>query len=265
MTRLFGQVSCSIWDDADFCALSAGAQRTYLFLFTQREITACGSLPLTLRRWSKKAREDDLDIWLAELTDANFVLLDEDTEELLVRTFAKHDEGYKHAVRRKAVISTAKAIRSSTLLTVLVDELARLGVSLATPYPVESRSSGTLEPVEPRGFLVNVSRERGETGTGNLETGDRAASVALPWNPEVCEEHQPNGTDEPCGKCRRARETVQREKFATLEADATRRKIAAKAIADCALCDEKGMRLHPESKLPAGRCDHRVLASAAAS
>jgi hypothetical protein len=40
------------------------------------------------------------------------VLVDEDTEELLVRTFVKWDGGYKHAKRVLAVAAYTKAIRS---------------------------------------------------------------------------------------------------------------------------------------------------------
>jgi hypothetical protein len=61
MARTYANIDVGIWGDPEFCALTAGAQRTYFMLITQTDITACGSLALTMRRWSKTCLEQDLD------------------------------------------------------------------------------------------------------------------------------------------------------------------------------------------------------------
>jgi len=138
MARAYANIVTAIWLDPEFCDLSAGAQRTYFMLVTQTDITACGTLPLTLRRWARtvpEAERPSLACWLAELEEHRYVLTDEDTEELLVRTFAKWDGGYKHAKRVLAVVATAEAIRSSRLKHSVATELASLGVEIAIPLP----------------------------------------------------------------------------------------------------------------------------------
>lgn len=146
MARSYTNIVTAIWDDEEFCQLSAGAQRTYFMLVTQKNVEACGALPLTLRRWAKTvpaAERELLPVWLAELEDHRYVITDDDTEELLVRTFAKWDGGYKHSQRCKAVVATAEAIRSPLLRVAIARELASLGVSTDIRVPLDSDPSPT--------------------------------------------------------------------------------------------------------------------------
>jgi len=254
MARSFGSIDCGIWDDPDFCLLSAGAQRTYLMLITQRDITACGSLPLTLRRWSATCGEKDIEAWIAELTDANFVLIDEDTEELLVRTFAKWDGGYRHTKRRMAVISTARAIKSVTLRSTASTELAKLGVSISDDKPSDTQPDGNSEAIRSGRFPVQVSDHNGEPETGNLETGAIAADADEPLS-MFCSKH-PNGTEKACGPCQTARLRYAAAAKSKLAAELAAKADRARAIAACNRCDDQGLELHPDTKLILGRCTH---------
>lgn len=94
MARRYAPLLCSIWDDADFQALSEGAQRCYVMLLSQRKLSMVGVLPYTPRSWSRgcahtsTARiEEEID----ELRLARFVVIDQVTDELLIRTMVKHD------------------------------------------------------------------------------------------------------------------------------------------------------------------------------
>src|SRR5882672_6518707 len=171
MARTYGNIVTAIWLDPEFCALSAGAQRTYFMLVTQPDIAACGTLALTRRRWSKTVatqERDDFPAWLTELERARYVLVDEDTEELLVRTFAKWDGGYKHSQRVQAVIATAESIRSPILRASIATELASLGVrtsievtldrdlSATQEAPKSGRSVVTLGELGPHSTLLNL-------------------------------------------------------------------------------------------------------------
>ena len=98
MPRTHGRIYATIWDNADFAALSGGAQRTYLMLLTQPNLGHSGLLPLTVRRWSllcADATVETLRAGLAELAAARFVVVDEATEELLVRTLIRNDGVWK--------------------------------------------------------------------------------------------------------------------------------------------------------------------------
>lgn len=94
MARRYARVQGDIWIDNDWRALSRDAQWAYMLLLSQPQINNCGVLPLVTKRWSGFAAETDLDdIWaaLAELEEARFVVCDRDTEEVLIRTFVRHD------------------------------------------------------------------------------------------------------------------------------------------------------------------------------
>lgn len=254
MPRKFGQIYCAIWDDPDFLLLTAGAQRTYLFLVTQDDITACGSLPLRLRRWSKKCIDSSLEVWLAELTDTEFVLLDEDTEEVLVRSFARHDEGYKHTIRRKAVLSSARAIKSPLLSACIAAELAKVGLSTGTAEAPQSGASATPEPAEPQRFQVVTEGDLDrEPGTSIPEQGTVAAGDALS---PFCSKH-PKGTDKNCMPCGTAR-----LRFQAWERGAERRVAAVKAakVATAAACPRcKGSSLiEDENGKVIGKCDPHI-------
>jgi hypothetical protein len=208
MARTYATIDAGIWDDPEFCALTAGAQRTYFMLITQTDITAVGSLALTLRRWSKTCSEKDLEVWLAELADARFVVIDEDSEELLVRTFAKWDGGYKHAKRRMAVVSYTKAIRSQTLRDAAIEELAKLGVSLANPMPPDREPDAIPEATGSGRSVVNVGDHKG-TPHSTLQEREPPPSIEDVEPPLYCVQH-PNGTDKRCGPCGSARLRHQR-------------------------------------------------------
>jgi hypothetical protein len=209
MARFYATIKVVIWDDEDFCALSPEAQRTYFMLVTQPDITACGSLPLTQRRWSRtvpECRRDGQGEWLAELAAARFVVIDEDTEELLVRTFAKWDEGYKHAKRRLAVIATAKAIKSPSVRAVAFAELAKLDVHIGgTPQPpatqrVPPDSQSIANDVAPdtrRSVVTEVST--GSTPETTLrEQGASGSHEPAPDHPKHCSKHEHWDNDHPC-------------------------------------------------------------------
>jgi hypothetical protein len=172
MARTYGNIVTAIWLDPEFCALSAGAQRTYFMLVTQPDIAACGTLALTRRRWSKTVAEHErpnFPAWLTELEHARYVLVDEDTEELLVRTFAKWDGGYKHSQRVQAVVATAESIRSPILRASIATELASLGVRTAIEVPPNSDPSATQEAPRSGRSVVTLGESGPHSTLLNLE------------------------------------------------------------------------------------------------
>lgn len=132
MARSYGRITTDIWRDTKFRSLSGDAQRAYFVLCTQPDITATGLLPYTLRRWAAYASDGTVDALsnaLSELASKRFVVIDEDTEELLVRSFAKWDGGIANRNRRPVVIEAAEAIVSQRIRAVMAVELQELGVT----------------------------------------------------------------------------------------------------------------------------------------
>lgn len=129
MARNYVTNTTSLWHDPDFVALTPQQQALYQMLKGQREITAAGTLPLTVRRWTKTAASwtpELIETELRELEACGHVVIDRDTEELLVLKFVKFDGGYRNEKRRPVIIESAEAIISPRIRAALADELDAL-------------------------------------------------------------------------------------------------------------------------------------------
>ncbi|SES49127.1 hypothetical protein [Actinokineospora terrae] len=139
MARDHARLYLDIWDDADFLALSTPAKLVYLFLFSQRRLTYAGMLDVAVRRWAKSHPDLGLDgvrAALAELDAARFIVVDQDTEELLVRSFVRRDELWRQPNTLRAALRTGFEIVSPILRASLARELRRLPVEITGPAPM---------------------------------------------------------------------------------------------------------------------------------
>ena len=130
MARNHARVYASIWADDDFRALEPSAQRMFLFLLSQPDLEHSGIIALRERRWSRSARgltAADVAADLEHLAAARFVVIDEDTEELLVRSLMRWDGVWKQPNVAKAAATQIRTISSAPLREALCDELDRLG------------------------------------------------------------------------------------------------------------------------------------------
>ena len=122
----------SIWGDSDFVALNATAQRLYLLLCSQPDITPVGVIPLTPARWARLANNTQpVDICndLDTLTGARFVLVDVSTEEVLVRSYLSHDESFRNPNGRKGLAGAYGKVHSLKLRAAIATQLAGHGVA----------------------------------------------------------------------------------------------------------------------------------------
>lgn len=187
MARNEARIAVSIWSDQDFLALSPTAQRMFMFLTSQPDLAHDGVIALRPRRWSKAAAGltvEQIEADLAALSTARFVVVDEDTEELLVRSFIRRDEVYRQpnilrsAARHLATVSSA-AIHSAVATElmriqttaedipegskgVLADLIATLGEPLPEPSrePFAEDLHGTSAQCQGEGGVVTaVSRD----------------------------------------------------------------------------------------------------------
>jgi hypothetical protein len=129
MARGHGRILTSIWDDNDFLDLGEREQRLYLFLISQPNLNHAGLLDLTLRRWSRKARgltSAELEKLLQALEAAHFIVMDDDTEELLIRSFVRNDGVWKQPKVMGAMVSGALEISSWRLRSALLAEVDRI-------------------------------------------------------------------------------------------------------------------------------------------
>ncbi len=129
MAREFGQLRHDLWLDDDWLDLTAPAQWLYMTLLGDGNLTYAGvttwhagKIAARAKEWSAKA----VVIAAAELADARFVVIDEDTEEVAIRAYLRKDPLMKNP---RLAVSMAKAyqgIASRKIRAVVVWELQRL-------------------------------------------------------------------------------------------------------------------------------------------
>lgn len=140
MARSEARISVDIWDDADFCALSPGAQRMYAFLVSQRDLAHDGVLALRERRWARSAAgltADQITSDLDELEHARFVVVDFEAEELLVRSLIRRDKIFRQPNVFRAAADHLEMVSSRIIREALAVELARVADE---PMPEGSRT-----------------------------------------------------------------------------------------------------------------------------
>jgi hypothetical protein len=100
-----------------------------MLLVSQSNLDYAGLLPLTVNRWAKKAKDttpEQVQAWLDELDDALYVVMDDDTAELLIRTFIRNDEVWKQPNVMVSAARCAVAAGSRRIRRHLATEAARM-------------------------------------------------------------------------------------------------------------------------------------------
>lgn len=187
MSREYGRIMSQVWRDPDWRTLTMDEQHTYLMLITQGDISSAGVLGVTVRRWATYASDADLDVLskaLVGLAAKHFIVVDDDTEELLVRKFVKYDGGWNNWKRLKAIRSAAKGVTSPILAQVIAQELKALGLSdspsdSASHSPSDSASDGTSEGLSHRPRIQDSGFRIQDKGRVN----QKGSRLAADWEP----------------------------------------------------------------------------------
>lgn len=156
MARSYGRVLSTIWADEDWTALTRGAQHTYMLLLSQPKLTLVGLLDYLPSRWARLATDSDLasvEADIDELETSRFVLVDRHTDELLIRTFVRHDLRTIQANANliKGMWGAWATIQSDRLRRAVVESIPEdLWItSRCQPHPeaLQMRRSPRLEPM----------------------------------------------------------------------------------------------------------------------
>lgn len=131
MPRTEARVFTSIWRDEHFLALPASAQRLYMFLLSQDDLSYCGVMPLRPARWAKKAPDTSVadieqDLKALETAGRMFVVVDTDSVELMVRTLLRRDGVWRQPNLLKQARESAEGVESPKIRAVLCRELQLL-------------------------------------------------------------------------------------------------------------------------------------------
>ena len=196
----YGKLLSRIWSDPEFTAMGARSQQVYCLLISYPTRNVAGVLPLTLKRWTNSTADatiDNLTEALIDLAARNFIVIDWDTEEVLIRTYIRNDEVYRQPNLMKSARKFALQIESATLRWALHDELMRLPdhkdahetervaktlVKGLTRTPREPIAEPFHEPIA-EGCGVGVTYQRNQntsTFTGNRTPAPAAAPIPEP-------------------------------------------------------------------------------------
>lgn len=131
MARSEARIFTAVWKDKHFLALPKGAQWLYFFLVSQPDLTHCGVMPLRVRRWASKAEgltEEEIRADLARLAEAKpnpFVVIDEESQELLVRSLMRRDKVLRQPFLFVPAAEAIENVESPAIQTALLAELRR--------------------------------------------------------------------------------------------------------------------------------------------
>lgn len=202
MARPYGKTFTTIWNDRDFTALPERAQRLYWLMYTQAHLSYAGVVPFTAKRWSGLANDSTpktLERSLVELEAARFVVYDDDTEEVLVRTFIRWDGVLKSPNICKAMVKDYCSILSPRIRAAIADEFPD-----ELPEPLLKRfPEGFPEPFEEE--IVRPRRKglpKGSpdpSGNGSYENPFRATKQQRQQqgNPSLAEPPSASGPPPP--------------------------------------------------------------------
>lgn len=184
MARTEGRIAVSIWSDADFLALPPLAQRHFMFLLSQPDLAHDGVIALRERRWARSAPG----MTVADITEANealaearFVVIDEEAEELLVRSFIRRDGVYRQPNVLRAAAGHLATVASDAIRRAVAAELVRIE---SDAQDIPEGSKGVLRDLldalpEPFGEPFPEPFGEGLQTTSGKSDGERGVVTAV--------------------------------------------------------------------------------------
>lgn len=128
MAREYARVKVGIWGDPDFRLLTPDAQHLYFLLLTSPSLNLVGVADWRPNRiaalaggWTARKVKAAGD----ELQGARYLIIDEDTEEVLIRSFVRHDGVLKSPKTGVALANDFAALSSRKLMEAVALEVAR--------------------------------------------------------------------------------------------------------------------------------------------
>lgn len=113
--------------DPEFCALTRDAQWLYETLLL--DVDFCGIADWRPKKLAKRAADTTpavIDRAAAELTSRLFIIVDDETDEVFVRTFMKHDGLFKQPNMCKAMVKAFMDVGSPDLRSMISHELNQI-------------------------------------------------------------------------------------------------------------------------------------------
>lgn len=160
MARDYAKIITRIWADDDFKSLSATAQRLYFQLLSQPDVSMCGVVTLAERRWSMQVADQSVEAItddIAALEGERFIVVDRVTQEVLVRSYVRHDEAWRSPNGMKGIDSAVRSVLSGRLKSVCRGELLKIDTSKLSDSVNKNTGRSTRDFV--RGLIRGIETD----------------------------------------------------------------------------------------------------------
>jgi hypothetical protein len=201
-TRSYGKLFLSSCTDTDYEALGVDGQWVYQTLLRQPNMDTCGVLPLQMAKWARGARgvdgmtDDRIGAAVRMLIDRRYIIVDFQTEEVLVRTFVKWDVvSWGNPKVMTGALNSALRVQSHTLRAVLLSEFRKLEVRF---------TEHQLSLVDALETSVVGSEKNGQRQLLNVQCSTKSIDSQSKANRKPFESLSAEQTYGECVKCRQA-------------------------------------------------------------
>lgn len=126
--REYAQLKLSIWNDRDFTALSVDAQLVYIMAMSHPTTNLAGVLDYAPPKFARLAggfTVKRITAAVDELSAARFVVTDDETGEMLVRSAVRASGAWKKPTTAASIVNSVTNCFSDKLRSVLAEELRR--------------------------------------------------------------------------------------------------------------------------------------------
>ena len=126
MARSYAKLLTSIWRNDDYLRLGAAAQRMYVLLLSQPDLSPVGVLTVAERRLADLAPDTTVATIrkaLSELQAAAFIVVDDATSEAWVRSFLHHDGVLTSPNVLKAAARSYSAVHSVPIREHIIEQV----------------------------------------------------------------------------------------------------------------------------------------------
>lgn len=226
MAREHARFQTNIWIDDDFLDLSKDAQHLYFVIVSQMKLSFCGVIdwhPGRLTQLAAGWSKDEVNEAAAELSERLYLVFDEDTDEVLVRSFIRSDGLLTSPNISKAMFRAFSQVSSRTLRGVIVHELNRLHQEnpLLKGWAVclELLTKRSVDPSEIPSYNPSINPSHAEGGNPSLNPSHAPYSLLpTPNSPTPYSPQRPGAY------------SAEFEKAWALYPDKKDKKVAAKAF-----------------------------------
>lgn len=129
MARDRANIFTNIWTDTDWRALTGEEQHLYLLLMTHPDLSyagVCDWRPGRLSKMRGDATRADIEQAGQALQARQFILIDDETEEVLIRSYIRHDGVLKQPNLAVSFVNAYGAAASPEIRMLIIHELKRL-------------------------------------------------------------------------------------------------------------------------------------------